>query len=845
LWGPDTDGFQEYETLTQTPSTTSTDPFYTAPGTYVVRTARDTTITPNQHMYAARAIIAKSNFVAYKPSVENRVSAGSVSNGHTLFDTVPIKTRNPYFNHQELTPCAGCHMDGGFSFKYGQAPSDVIHFGAVQDGFSDSDAEDILAYIQSNTLTPPVRSRWWNPLLQGGKTCGSISSADRLAGNGIRWKLVYDQDLPEYLIPGGSFAKWAANQNLDFFCIPLPITNPHWIRWFPAEHPLDFFASLGLDFTAQAAWTDYVAYKAALKFGAANNFTQLEKGTLGGSGVAYRIGAAAGTDDAKLTAPNTQAWDLNGLAFKTTGVGSCTSTNVEVGAGGASSNAVSITETLHHSLFVLTTSTSGATATIGDTKGETFVATLGSPYSGSAGLPTLYYSWYVKDTGAGANTITAAYSGSNQYPALSVVDCSNVDHVNTFDAQHSASGSGTAGYVSSGNFTTSAAGDIIIGWGNYAAAGGFPAPSILTAYEGNANYLGNLVSPSPDISAAKAATGIFDYKNTPSRGMACYQAPTFVCQASHYLSIWWSNRTLELIQAIAGLGGKHDTIIADYMLSSQGLTLDSHSGAYTPNGYFTNALFDTGPHKANIGDNCFHLQFQGLFTCANTILDTAMWYMLQFQQGNRNHFASGDNPIDVPYNYLFTGGLSGSRSMFWMSWMGNSQNAQMTWGWPNMNNMDMTYLAGKFMIGGLNTQGHDQFITEAEKATVMNEWVQQFLELKARFTVAADWQTKFPCTSPLAGGAALAWGTSSSQICQDWAMTLPILNHYNSGNFAGGPNPADIDTIQDWLQTLYPTPGGVAYNWTTERNEPCSFNWGSIGVGGNNNPPVLLSCTFQ
>lgn len=708
LWGPDTDGFQEYAGLTQTPSATPGDPFYTAPATYTVRTARDNTVTPDQHMYAARAIIAKSSFVAYDPATD-RVPAGNATNGHTLFDTQSIKDLNPYFNYQEQATCTGCHMEAGFSLRYGNFPTDLIKMAAIRDGFEDSAAEDVVTFIKSRTrlsgtytsgitatgatgttctlssfngggsgatatvfltgtntiaggsalvvpygvatgytsaptsatasngtatcsgtavvstsIIPPLRSRPWNPLKQGGPTMATTAPADLLAGAGLRWKLVYDQDLPEYLIPGGSFSTWAGSSNLDLATIPMPIANPHWHRWFPLFHPLDFFASLGLDFTTTAAWTDYLAYKSSLK-----------------------------------------------------------------------------------------------------------------------ATPTL-----------------ANYEGANF-------------------------------------------------------------------------FLENLRTQI-DMGAARIATGMSDYKNNPNNGEACYEAPTMACQMYHHLSIWWSSRMVELIQAIPGLEGQTAPIYQAKFGS-----VDSHSAAYHTNGILCNCFFDTGPHKSNIGDQAFHHQFTGLWTQSITNLDTDMWYMLQMQDNNAgNHKGMDDNPIDMPYNYAFTHQLSFYRPMFWTSVINNTLAPQASWGWTNLVDMTSHWLFGSFTVGGLGVQYTDQFVTEAEKATWMNEYAQQFLELETRFPLSATWQAKFPCNSEVHPSRGFLG--ARTQFCDDMSMALPVLNYYSVNN--GTPSSADIDSIVSFMQSTYPSPGGVAHTWSTDRSQACSFNWASIGLAGNNPPPILLGC---
>jgi hypothetical protein len=319
LWGPDTDGFTKYAGLTRTPSTTPGNEWSTAPATYTVPTMRNQDLDQQPHMYAARCIIPKSSMQAWNPA-NDRVPTGNATNGGTLFNGTATKTRSPYYpNNQAIAKCVDCHTDAGYDFKYFQVPTDLAKVGAMERGFSPSQAEDIVTYIKANSTTPPLRCRWWSPPYQPspGMNWSSVNILNWACGAGNDWALTYDQDMSEWLTPGGSFSSWAASGNIDLRTIPKPYEFPAWTKWLPVFHPLDTYNFAGLDFTTNTAWTHYNLYKNALKAasttGAYYTAYQTHGGATGTNG-AYFSGLVPNGDDAQAVKiqifPNNNA---NGL----------------------------------------------------------------------------------------------------------------------------------------------------------------------------------------------------------------------------------------------------------------------------------------------------------------------------------------------------------------------------------------------------------------------------------------------------------------------------------------------------------------------------------------------------
>ena len=89
---------------------------------------------------------------------------------------------------------------------------------------------------------------------------------------------------------------------------------------------------------------------------------------------------------------------------------------------------------------------------------------LAAPVARGAGLSqAIYYAKNIKAAAAGANTVTARYSGAVPNPDVRITEYGGIDRVNPFDAKASAAGVGAT--ASSGNFTTTGAKELIFGAG--------------------------------------------------------------------------------------------------------------------------------------------------------------------------------------------------------------------------------------------------------------------------------------------------------------------------------------------------------------------------------------------
>ena len=143
--------------------------------------------------------------------------------------------------------------------------------------------------------------------------------------------------------------------------------------------------------------------------------------------------------------------------------------------------------------------TGGLTVTsVTDTQGNTFLPVGGQLTSPGGSSSSLYYA---KNIRGGADTVTVTVSAATGGIELYLAEYTGIDAVNPIDVQ--AGAAGNAGSVSSGNATTTVAGDIIFGYcladWSCTAGSGFAARSTY-----NHNLIEDMVAGAP---GSYAATG--------------------------------------------------------------------------------------------------------------------------------------------------------------------------------------------------------------------------------------------------------------------------------------------------------------------------------------------------
>jgi hypothetical protein len=142
--------------------------------------------------------------------------------------------------------------------------------------------------------------------------------------------------------------------------------------------------------------------------------------------------------------------------------------------------------------------TSAVPSSVTDSQGNTFTQ-VGSQLTSPGGTRSAVY--YAKNIKGGADTVTVNLSASSSWLELYLTEYTGANQTNPIDTQVGASGN--AGAVSSGNATTTAAGDIIYGYcvGDWVCSAG-------TGFTARSNFDGNLIEDDLAATAGSyAATG--------------------------------------------------------------------------------------------------------------------------------------------------------------------------------------------------------------------------------------------------------------------------------------------------------------------------------------------------
>jgi len=173
---------------------------------------------------------------------------------------------------------------------------------------------------------------------------------------------------------------------------------------------------------------------------------------------------AAGTSTVTLSATNSSG---TGNATLTLAVGTIISiSSVQAVANAVSGPANSLSLSFPRStgagdviLVAFDYDTNATASAVTDSQGNVFTAVGNQLTSPGGSRSRVYYAQNIK---GGADTVTVNLSANSGYIELYLTEYTGVDQTNPIDGQAGASGS--AGAVSSGNVTTSVAGDVIYGY---------------------------------------------------------------------------------------------------------------------------------------------------------------------------------------------------------------------------------------------------------------------------------------------------------------------------------------------------------------------------------------------
>jgi hypothetical protein len=98
---------------------------------------------------------------------------------------------------------------------------------------------------------------------------------------------------------------------------------------------------------------------------------------------------------------------------------------------------------------------------VADTSGNVYTLAVGPTVQAGLATQSIYYAKGIASAAANANAVTVTFSSAANSPDIRIAEYSNVDPVNAFDA--SAAAQGSSALSSSGNVTSTSAGDLLVG----------------------------------------------------------------------------------------------------------------------------------------------------------------------------------------------------------------------------------------------------------------------------------------------------------------------------------------------------------------------------------------------
>ena len=363
-------------------------------------------------------------------------------------------------------------------------------------------------------------------------------------------------------------------------------------------------------------------------------------------------------------------------------------------------------------------------------------------------------------------------------------------------------------------------------WGfNFTGAGTVPAPSC----GGNATNDGSLWANYQNILSTQTTNdyttflannhyrSLYDafcnWTTTPGKvpfpafPEASYQWPVQNAKFGYDLTLWVVKTTWELHNRFQTQNFYNQSITSQY-----GST-DPRAAAQWTRGWYNLYPFRAGPHVSIGGQDWFGNTY--VKNNRNWNKDTAMWYHLQAITGPGNRMFTGNDGIDMPYQFGFNNELSKLRPAFYMGSAPIAFGLQNTWGWPTLTNMGVNTLHMRLVMA---PRWNDLLTPSADVAAVMNQAAQQLIAAIGTFSVGA-WQTAITSDPNKFGSCALsatpapqgAWSGSSSCLADGIAMAAPMWRYY-------GLSTPDLATIRTWFNAVFTASG---HDLQTDINATC------------------------
>ena len=149
---------------------------------------------------------------------------------------------------------------------------------------------------------------------------------------------------------------------------------------------------------------------------------------------------------------------------------------------------------------------SGSVSSITDTSGNTYTVAVGPTTISGIASQTIYYAKNIVSAGAGANSVTVAFSGTGvPHPDLRILEYSGIDPTNAFDVGNGGTGSSTS--LNSGSVTTTNANDLLVGADVIAHDNGSPG----------SGYTQRLLTTHDDIAEDKTVSTAGSYNATATQ----------------------------------------------------------------------------------------------------------------------------------------------------------------------------------------------------------------------------------------------------------------------------------------------------------------------------------------
>jgi hypothetical protein len=219
-----------------------------------------------------KALIPASQFQFDDPATY-KATTGNPANGLTLFQTATLvfptaqKFKDKRFRQKTIrgtatAHCADCHDKLGRDLAIFNYENESIYSRSRFHGLSDSDSNDIVAYIRSlsatngGSVTYCPNGRPWNPAYQPGPGMDSVPIQCWTAGAGVDAALNSDEAMYAWMDPTGNPSDGDPNRSFNIRETPIPIQFLDWNHLLPAIHPNDAYPTA--NFLGSQFYKDYV-----------------------------------------------------------------------------------------------------------------------------------------------------------------------------------------------------------------------------------------------------------------------------------------------------------------------------------------------------------------------------------------------------------------------------------------------------------------------------------------------------------------------------------------------------------------------------------------------------------